>query len=57
MKVFEYALYRYAVRLMSPEEHGEAKLLARRADEGDREADAMLREFVLHIVQRRPANE
>ena len=51
MKIFEFAMYRYSVRLMKPEALREARRLAALADKGDRAAAACLREMVMETIR------
>jgi len=54
MRIFEFAMYNYAVRLMTPAERMDARRLARLADEGDPDARTLLREMVLYLIRTRP---
>lgn len=50
MTIFAFALYNYE-RLMMLEELRDAQHLAKKADEGDREAAKLLRQWVLHAIR------
>ena len=57
MTVFAYAIYRYARRVMTPEEIKRAERLAGRADQGDLGARLDLEDLVNRVVmdpKRRP---
>jgi len=56
VKIFEFAIYRYATRLMTPAELVDAQILARAADAGDEEAAAVLRSMVLYLIHSRSPN-
>jgi len=51
MTVFEFALYRYAVRVMPPAVLAEARRLAALADRGNRAAAQQLREMVMEAIR------
>jgi len=53
MTVFEYAIYSYATRLMTPDERDQAFWLARRGDAGDQEAAAAVRRMALDTIAER----
>jgi hypothetical protein len=53
MTVFEYAIYSYGKKLMTPEEVDRALWLARRGDQGDQEAASALRRMVLDTIAER----
>ena len=54
MTMFEYAIYRYAARLMRPDERQRAEALARAADAGDRAALLSLQELAMDVIARSP---
>jgi len=56
VKIIEYAIYRYATRLMAPNELLDAQRLAAMADAGDETAAALLRNMIFYLIHSRSPN-